>query len=213
MGGIDLDPASCPAANAYIKATDIFTTETNGLDKEWHGNVYLNAPYGKGMSLWMDKVKAEFTAGHIKQAVLLLPARTNAGWFQRFSDFDISVCYPANGLNFIDGTTMRPETAAMFPSAIVYIGDRHPAFRTTFAQFGLLQVNPPVSEPEPEIERLRKLFQASGCLNNIEHSASGIPDRYTLTLILEDVTAAQLAENIKWMNEAMEATINTSEET
>src|SRR2546430_17584816 len=47
LGSIDLDPASCELANRTVKADKYYTKEDDGLSKEWHGNVWLNPPYGK----------------------------------------------------------------------------------------------------------------------------------------------------------------------
>jgi len=47
LGGvIDLDPASCAEANAWIKATHIYTYEDDGFTKSWSGRVLLNPPGG-----------------------------------------------------------------------------------------------------------------------------------------------------------------------
>lgn len=46
LGGIDLDPASCPEANALVRARKIFTREDDGFTKSWHGKVFLNPPGG-----------------------------------------------------------------------------------------------------------------------------------------------------------------------
>ena len=50
MGGIDLDPASCPLADRVVGATRIFTAKDNGFQREWRGKTFLNPPGGK-----MDK--------------------------------------------------------------------------------------------------------------------------------------------------------------
>ncbi len=46
MGRIDLDPASCEAANAVVRAPKIFTARDNGFTREWNGRVLLNPPGG-----------------------------------------------------------------------------------------------------------------------------------------------------------------------
>jgi hypothetical protein len=45
-GSIDLDPASCVEANAWIRASRIFTAEEDGFVRPWWGRVLLNPPGG-----------------------------------------------------------------------------------------------------------------------------------------------------------------------
>lgn len=56
LGEFDLDPCS-PINAPFVHATTNFTTLDDGLAKEWFGMVYLNPPYGRGMELWLEKLK------------------------------------------------------------------------------------------------------------------------------------------------------------
>ncbi len=46
LGGIDLDPASSPEMNAYIRATAYYERCINRFPEPWRGRVFLNPPSG-----------------------------------------------------------------------------------------------------------------------------------------------------------------------
>ena len=56
LGVFDLDPCS-PINAPFFHAKTNFTTLDDGLVKDWFGRVYLNPPYGRGMELWLEKLK------------------------------------------------------------------------------------------------------------------------------------------------------------
>ena len=75
MGSIDLDPASCAAANEVVKASLWYDEEQNGLVQPWFGNVWLNPPFSNPLCrLFMEKLPEEYYAGRITQAVAIVNA-------------------------------------------------------------------------------------------------------------------------------------------
>jgi hypothetical protein len=56
LGKFDLDPCS-PINAPFLHAKNNFTISDDGLSKDWFGRVYLNPPYGRGMDLWLEKLK------------------------------------------------------------------------------------------------------------------------------------------------------------
>lgn len=56
LGVFDLDPCS-PINPPFVHAKHNFTIDDDGLSKEWIGRVYMNPPYGRGMELWLEKLK------------------------------------------------------------------------------------------------------------------------------------------------------------
>ena len=56
LGEFDLDPCS-PIDAPFLQAKNNFTIIDDGLSKDWFGRVYLNPPYGRGMELWLEKLK------------------------------------------------------------------------------------------------------------------------------------------------------------
>ena len=56
LGEFDLDPC-CPIDAPFYHAKNHYTIIDDGLSKVWKGRVYLNPPYGRGMELWLEKLK------------------------------------------------------------------------------------------------------------------------------------------------------------
>ena len=56
LGKFDLDPCS-PVNPPFVHAVVNYTILDDGLIREWIGRVYLNPPYGKGMEMWLEKLK------------------------------------------------------------------------------------------------------------------------------------------------------------
>src|SRR5258707_12771286 len=107
LGAIDLDPASCEAANQTVKAAHYFSPADDGLARPWHGRIWLNPPYGKphgksGQELWTRKLLAEHEAGHFDQAVVLVNAATETRWFAPLWNFPI--CSPDHRIRFSSPT-------------------------------------------------------------------------------------------------------------
>ena len=93
MGGIDLDPASCPEANTTVHARQYYCAR--GLDLVWRmgrnhnldlgstlgdpgdvSRVFLNPPGGKvgkrsSAVVWWEKLCSEWLEGNVEQAVFI----------------------------------------------------------------------------------------------------------------------------------------------
>lgn len=136
MGDIDLDPASSALANTVVQAKQIYTQEDNGLTKEWYGCVYLNPPFENGgQSTFARYLLNQFKYGSVEQAILLVTANTEVGWFQPFYDFPI--CFVRKRLNY---WTPAPDDLtthqSRFGTCFVYLGANEDKFIATFKQFG-----------------------------------------------------------------------------
>jgi hypothetical protein len=90
LGRFDLDPCS-PINAPFLHAPNNYTIEDDGLQKEWFGRVYLNPPYGKGMELWLEKLKNH------GNGIALIFARTETKCF-----FD-NIWNDADGILFVKG--------------------------------------------------------------------------------------------------------------
>ena len=137
MGSIDLDPASCAHANKTVQAATYFDQAADGLHRQWFGRVWLNPPYSgyKGQAAaWATKLLAEYEAGRVEQAVLLVNLSTAyQPAFQAVAMVG-AVCMVNHRIPFesATGKSDRPTQANM----LLYLGDRRRQFAAEFGQFG-----------------------------------------------------------------------------
>ncbi len=133
MGGIDLDPASSDVANEVVKADVYFTAETNGLDKPWYGNVWMNPPYASDLiGRFVDKLIAELP--EIEQAIVLVNNATETEWFNKLVAKASAVCFPRSRVKFYmpDGKTGAPLQG----QAVIYFGEHKERFAEVFSGKG-----------------------------------------------------------------------------
>lgn len=76
FGPFDLDP--CATAET-AKARLFYSIQDNGLMQEWHGLVFMNPPYGRGIGEWVRKAHDASLEG--ATVVCLLPASTDSWWW------------------------------------------------------------------------------------------------------------------------------------
>lgn len=141
MGNIDLDPCSNSKTEPNVPADFHYTVEDDGLSQVWQGRVYMNPPYGREISKWVEKLCAEYEAGNVTEAIALVPARTDTDWFDQLIDGYKVHCFVHGRLQFIGNDGNAP-----FPSAVVYLGDNADSFFYTFRSFGRI-----VQELHPEM--------------------------------------------------------------
>lgn len=137
MGGIDLDPASCEAAQKTIKAARFFSAQEDGLKRAWDGRVWLNPPYSQPLvAQFIEKLIAEVGAGRTKSAVLLVNNSTDTEWFHSAANAASAICFTRGRIRF-----EKPDRDAASPlqgSAFFLFGRRVPHFAKAFAEVGLI---------------------------------------------------------------------------
>jgi len=138
MGSIDLDPATSDEAQEIVMAARFYTAKTNGLAHDWHGNVWMNPPYGRDhISLFTSKLKAEYSAGRVKQAVMLTHNNTDTGWFHDIALSACAFCFTRGRVAFYRGDEIAaPPNGQMF----LYLGSNVEGFADVFGRFGLILV-------------------------------------------------------------------------
>lgn len=132
LGGIvDVDPCADPGRT--FPATYHYTRDENGLIQRWPGRVYMNPPYGRGISAWTTKLRDELRpGGWATEAVALLPARTDTTWWHELvKDISVVACFLRGRLKF-----SGYEQSAPFPSAALYFGPNQSRFEVAFGDLG-----------------------------------------------------------------------------
>ncbi|MFH0982634.1 MAG: DNA N-6-adenine-methyltransferase [Planctomycetota bacterium] len=119
FGTFDLDPCS-PTTNratAPVEARVHFTEADDGLSLPWHGTVFVNPPYGRGLRAWVAKAEAEVLCGNACTVVALIPARTDTRYWHDHVAGSATVFFLRGRLTF--GSA---DAAAPFPSALALWG-------------------------------------------------------------------------------------------
>ena len=136
MGSIDFDPASSPAAQERVQATEYRTRERSGLDCEWQGNVWINPPYSANViPLFADKLLGELDAGRVDQCCWLSNASLDTRWGQRLSK-------AAQGLALIRGRVKflapngRELQSNAWMTVVLYFGGGVDRFYEAFRGLG-----------------------------------------------------------------------------
>jgi len=140
MGGIDCDPASNDMAQRLVKAGTYFTKEKDGLNCDWHGNVWLNPPYSRGLiEPFVHKLLRELEAGRVSSAILLTNNSASSHWHQHAASFSTLLCNPSKRIGFLelqeDGTYAQKNGNDRGQTFFFYGSDPE-AFMQTFADLG-----------------------------------------------------------------------------
>ena len=141
MGSIDTDPASCSVAQLNVKADVFYTQETDGLDKDWFGNVWMNPPYsGKLIKQFIEKLKHELAVGNTQQAIVLVNNTTETQAGQSLLSMCNAVCFLKGRVKFLDekGT---PKKTPLQGQMVLYFGDYTSKFRLNFQDLGTVFIS------------------------------------------------------------------------
>ncbi len=115
--GFTLDPCS---TDENAKCAHHFTKQLNGLLQDWQDHVvFMNPPYGREISVWIEKAYNFARAG--ATVVCLVPARTDTRWWHRFG-MKGEIRLLRGRIQFVGGKHCAP-----FPSAVIVF--RPPSFR------------------------------------------------------------------------------------
>lgn len=140
MGRIDVDPASNDHAQQTVKAAAYYTAETNGLDKDWRGTVWMNPPYSHPeIQQFTDKVLAELASGNVTEAIVLTNNSGDTGWHHALALASAARCVTRGRIRFESLT--RQTGAGAMGQVFFYFGDDVERFADVFSEIGRIEVN------------------------------------------------------------------------
>jgi phage N-6-adenine-methyltransferase len=159
MGSIDLDPASSASAQPVVRATEWADIETDGLEHEWNGNIWLNPPYSRGLiEKYVAKLTEEQRAGRLRQAVVLVHSRTDTAWFHKL--FSIADAFAITRGRIAFQNKNSPRSSPVNGSVFFYIGNEVARFISEFENG--CSVGAPVKAPVREHGRVGRNAIACG---------------------------------------------------
>jgi len=132
MGKIDIDPASHPEANRWVKACKFITIHHDGLKCEWYGKVWVCPTFAE-WGRWVPKVVSEWNSGRVDEMCLMCPSRktTNKYW--------APILDIANAVCFIKGRRPSEGKGTDSPDdghCVFYLGARVDRFVKVFQRLG-----------------------------------------------------------------------------
>ncbi len=134
LGKIDLDPASNEVAQAWIQATKYFSAADDGLKQSWHGRVWCNPPYGRGVKRWLAKAIDSYQSGDVDAAIVLLN-HTRAIWYKDLREQVPAVCEVGKRIAFLDATGV-PQGSPRYNNDFLYLGPNVELFQEVFKPLG-----------------------------------------------------------------------------
>lgn len=99
------------ATKVNAKCEKYYTKKEDGLSQQWHGNCWMNPPYGREIGKWMKKALEASKEGAL--VACLVPARTDTAWWHEYA--------MKGEIRFIRGRLKfgGSQNSAPFPSAVV----------------------------------------------------------------------------------------------
>lgn len=135
LGSIDVDPASNDYAQATVQAGTFYTAETNGLDKEWRGKVWMNPPYSRKLiGCFIDKLVDEHNSGRCTEAIVLTHNSTDTKWATTLFENASALCFTRGRVKFVSpkGKFASPAMGQLF----TYLGNNPGKFANVFREAG-----------------------------------------------------------------------------
>lgn len=140
LGGIDLDPASCAAANKVVQAKAYYSQERDqdGLALPWQGRVFCNPPYKMpDVASFAEKMRVAYAAKDI-EGILLVNNCTDSDWWQLSAKASPSLCFTDGRVPFYSPRSGSQKMQTRQGQTFFYFGANAKMFRQVFSDIGVV---------------------------------------------------------------------------
>ena len=126
MGGIELDPASCAAANRVVRAERYYSKADEGETRNWRAeSIWLNPPRREWViDRFTWRMARGYEAGVFRQGIALVDSATESYWFQYLGASADAIIFPPDRSHFWreDENGEEMESDALGAHALIYLG-------------------------------------------------------------------------------------------
>lgn len=136
FGGIDVDPATCAAAQAIVQAETWYTATEDGLAQPWYGRVWCNPPYSDPLP-WAARMAQSYAASEIESGMMLVNCSCSPKWAQLLWRESSAVCLLSRRVQFWHPT--KTNGSYDRDSALFYFGPERVRFAATFERYGVIR--------------------------------------------------------------------------
>jgi len=113
----DLDPCHPKQRIPWIPVEKHYSLEDDGLKSPWFGNVWLNPPYGKETSIWLEKMHNH------RNGIALVFARTDCQWYHNYVTRADGLLFLKGRIRFVDGLGVTKGGGAGSGSMLISWGE------------------------------------------------------------------------------------------
>lgn len=112
----DLDPCHPCTKIEWIPVNETYCIEDDGLTQPWFGKVWLNPPYGKHTTDWLEKMHSH------RNGIALVFARTDTKWYHDFVAKADAILFMKGRVKFVDGLGISASSGAGAGSMMIAWG-------------------------------------------------------------------------------------------
>lgn len=112
----DLDPCHPKDKISWVPVKKHYWEEIDGLNQKWEGKVWLNPPYGKYTSAWLEKMHQH------RNGISLVFARTDCKWYHEYVAKADAILFLKGRVKFVDGFNKTGGSGAGSGSMLVAWG-------------------------------------------------------------------------------------------